>query len=150
MTGSNDVVIDGTHISILKPDNFYFKSSGYTLNCKAVVNSNKRILDLYLGMPGSSATQMTPGTRDGSSLFFRKATHHEVHGFPPHLLDDSLPFASMINGATPRGTGQLTVAEQLYNRKLRRGHCVVENAFGIEKKLPCHVLGTSMVLRSFR
>jgi hypothetical protein len=51
--------IDGTHINISKPrhgaeDYYYFKSRGYTLNCQAVVDSNKRFLDLYLGMPGST------------------------------------------------------------------------------------------------
>jgi hypothetical protein len=51
--------IDGTHISIAMPrfgaeDYYYFKSGGYTLNCQAVVDSNKRFLDLYLGMPGST------------------------------------------------------------------------------------------------
>jgi hypothetical protein len=52
--------IDGMHmITISKPkhgteDYYYFKSGGYTLNCQAVVDSNKRFLDLYLGMPGST------------------------------------------------------------------------------------------------
>jgi hypothetical protein len=51
--------IDGTHINISKPrhgakDYYYFKSGGYTLNCQAMVDSNKRFLDLYLGMPGST------------------------------------------------------------------------------------------------
>jgi hypothetical protein len=51
--------IDGTHISIAKlrfgaEGYYYFKSGGYTLNCQAVVDSNKRFLDLYLGMPGST------------------------------------------------------------------------------------------------
>jgi hypothetical protein len=61
--------IDGTHINISKPrhgaeDYYYFKFGGYTLNCQAVVDSNKRFLDLYIGMPGS--------TNDTSSatLFF--------------------------------------------------------------------------------
>ena len=51
--------IDGTHIGISKPrvgpaDYFYFKSGGYTLNCHVVVDSHKRFLDLFLGMPGST------------------------------------------------------------------------------------------------
>jgi hypothetical protein len=52
-------VIDGMHIAISKPssgvqDYYYFKSSGYLLNCQAVVDSQKRFMDLYLGMPGST------------------------------------------------------------------------------------------------
>jgi len=51
--------IDGTHVAISKPrhgatDYYYFKSGGYTLNCQAVVDSNKMFLDLFLGMPGST------------------------------------------------------------------------------------------------
>lgn len=45
--------IDSTHVSISKPqhvpaDYFYFKSGGYTLNYQAIVDSQKRFLDLYL------------------------------------------------------------------------------------------------------
>jgi len=51
--------IDGMHLEISKPqfgaaDYYYFKSGGYTMNCQAVVDSEKRFLDLYLGMPGST------------------------------------------------------------------------------------------------
>jgi hypothetical protein len=51
--------IDATHISIKKPkygavDYYYFKSGRYTMNCQAMVDSKKRFLDLYLGMPGST------------------------------------------------------------------------------------------------
>lgn len=38
--------IDGMHVAILKPDYcladyYYFKSSGYTVNCQAIVNAEK-------------------------------------------------------------------------------------------------------------
>jgi hypothetical protein len=51
--------IDGMHVAISKPqfgteDYYYFKSGGYSLNCQAVVDSQKRFMDLYLGMPGST------------------------------------------------------------------------------------------------
>jgi len=49
--------IDSTHFEIAKPcfgstDYFYFKSVGYSLNCQAIVDSQKRFLDFYTGMPG--------------------------------------------------------------------------------------------------
>lgn len=51
--------IDETHVTISKlkvgaEDYYHFKSGGYTVNCQAVVDSDKRFLDLYLGIPGST------------------------------------------------------------------------------------------------
>ena len=134
--------IDGTHISIAKPrhvpgDYYYFKSAGYTLNCQAVVDSDKRFLDLYLGMPGS--------TNDSRMLrrssLYELAVYnnlfddgHGLHGFSPYLLGDLgyplLPWLMVPHYSDVR----LSVAEALFNKKLRRGRCVVENAFGILKQ----------------
>ena len=133
--------IDGTHISISKPqhvpaDYFYFKSGGYTFNCQVVVDRQKRFLDLYLGMPGS--------TNDSRMLrrssLYHLATHnnffneeHGMQGFSPFLLGDSgyplLPWLMVPH----RGGGDLSLAESLFNKKLRKGRCVVENSFGILK-----------------
>jgi len=51
--------IDGTHVTISKPrvgasDYYYFKSGGFIVNCQAVVDSDKRFLNLFLGMLGST------------------------------------------------------------------------------------------------
>jgi len=51
--------IDGTHATISKskispPNFFYFKSTAYTFNYQAVLDSNKRLIDLFLGMSGST------------------------------------------------------------------------------------------------
>ena len=88
--------IDGTHVPIAKPQNvptdyFYFKSGGYTLNCQAVVDSDKCFLDLYLGMPGS--------TNDcrilRHSSLYDLAMHNNLldeqqafQGFSPYLIGD--------------------------------------------------------------
>jgi hypothetical protein len=42
-----------------------------------------------------------------------------------------------------KGPGHLTIAEALYNRKLRKGRCVVENAFNILKQTFRELLGKS-------
>lgn len=146
--------IDGTHISISKPqigpaDYYYFKSGGYTMNCQAVVDSDKRFLDLFLGMSGSTNDSRMlgmPGSTNDSRMLRRSSLHHlamhnnlfdrhnSVDGFPPFLVGDSgyplLPWLMV----PVRGPGRLTVAEELFNRRLRRGRCVVENAFGILKQ----------------
>ena len=133
--------IDGMHVSISKPrfgsaDYFYFKSRGYSLNCQAVVDSNKRFLDLFLEMPGS--------TNDSwmlhRSCLYNKGMHGTLwdsgvsfEGFAPYLLGDSgyplLPWLLVPH----RGQGNMAIADTLFNRKLRRGRCIVENAFGILK-----------------
>ena len=149
--------IDGTHISISKPqivpaDYFYFKSGGYTLNCQAIVDSQKRFMDLYLGMPGS--------TNDSRMLrrssLYASAMHnnlfdeqYRVQGFSPYLLGDLgyplLPWLMVPH----RARGQLSVAEALFNKKLRRGRCVVENAFGILKQTFCKLLTKSYLHVAF-
>jgi hypothetical protein len=115
--------IDGTHISISKPrfgtaNYFYFKSGGYTLNCQAVVDSNKHFLDLYIGMPGST---------NDARIFRRSSLYHlamhnnlfdtrnSMDGFAPYLIGDSgyplLPWLMVLH----RSLQQLTVAEKLFN-----------------------------------
>jgi hypothetical protein len=134
--------IDCIHIHIAKPtvgseDYYHFKSGGYTLNFQAVVDSRKRFLDLYLGMPGS--THDVRVLRRSS--LYRLATHENlfdvrstIDGFPPFLLGDSgYPLLPWL--MTPHRTHRNpTVVESLYNKKLRRGRCIVENAFGILKQ----------------
>ena len=50
--------IDGTYFSISRPshcaeDDYYFKSNGYSIVCQAVVDREKRFLDLFVGLHGS-------------------------------------------------------------------------------------------------
>ena len=89
--------MDGTHVSNCKPRNgstdyFYFKSSGYTLNCQAVVDCNNRFLDLFLGMPGSTNDVRVLHR----SFLYNKGMHGMLwdagvsfEGFSPYLLVDS-------------------------------------------------------------
>lgn len=134
--------IDGMHVAISKPafgapDYFYFKSGGYTVNCQAVVDSDKRFLDLYVGMPGS--------TNDSRMLRRSSLYHLAMHGNllePQHSVDGHTPYVVGDLGypllpwlmVPHRGQLQLSVSETLFNKKLRKGRCVVENAFGILKQ----------------
>jgi hypothetical protein len=130
------------HVSIAKPrhvstDYYYFKSGGYTLNCQAVVGSDKRFLDLYLRMPGSTndARMLRRSSLYNMAMQGVLLDPGVLHdGFLPSLIGDLgyplLPWLMVPH----RTTGQLTVSEALFNEKLCRGRCVVENAFGISKQ----------------
>lgn len=134
--------IDGMHVSISKPkvgpaDYYYFKSGGYTINCQAVVDSEKRFLDLYLGMPGSTNDARMLRRSSLYTLAMQQnimSPNHAVRGFPPYIIGDLgyplFPWL-MVPHKTP---AQLSVSETLFSRRLRRGRCVVENAFGILKQ----------------
>ena len=133
--------IDGTHIAITKPssgatDYYYFKSGGYSMNCQAVVDSSKRFLDLYVGMPGyTNDSRMLRR----STLFCRGQQRTlwdlrvSFNGFAPYLLGDSgyplLPWLMVPH----RHQAPLIVADTLFNRKLSKGRAVVENAFALLK-----------------
>jgi hypothetical protein len=102
-----------------------------------MVDSNKRFLDLYVGMPGSTNDARVLRR---SSLYHLAMSqnlfdsHYAVYGFSPYLLGDSgyplLPWLMVPH----RNVRNLSVLETLFNRKLRRGRCVVKNAFGILKQ----------------
>lgn len=133
--------IDGTHFGIKKPrigsvDYYYFKSGGFAISCQAVVDSSKRFLDIYVGMPGSTndsrmlrrSTLFSRG--QGGTLWTADSS---FDGFSPFLLGDAgyplLPWLMVPH----RRTGHLSMADSLFNRKLSKGRSVVENAFAMLK-----------------
>ena len=134
--------IDGTHFSISKPSHFakdyyYFNSNGYSIVYPAVVDREKRFLDLFVSLPGS--------VNDSRVLrrfgLFKKATYGRIveglavsqDGFTPYLLGDKgYPLFPWL--MTPYREGRHTVLETLYQRKHKRGRSVLENAFGILKQ----------------
>lgn len=136
--------IDGTHFHIRKPndspaDYFYFKSGGFTMQCQALVDRDKKFLDISVGMPGSTndARQLR------RSMLYRRATTtnlfdpaDSIEGFTPYLVGDKgypiLPW--LITPYRDLPNGRRSVQESLFNRKLSRARSVVENAFGILKQ----------------
>lgn len=134
--------IDGTHFAISKPrfcpsDYYYFKSGGYSINCQAVVDSSKRFLDIFVGMPGCT---------NDSRMLRRSALYHRgqrgqlwdssytFNGFLPFLIGDSgYPLLSWLMVPNRRHEN-MSIANALFNRRLSRGRGVVENAFALLKQ----------------
>jgi len=133
--------IEGMQIGISKPDHsladyYYFKSGAYSMNCQAVVDADKRFIDFYIGMLGST---------NDSRVLRRSTLHYDVSygnlltpalsvdGHTLYLLGD-LGYPPLLWLMVPhRGSRNLLVCEKLFNKKLRVGRCVVENAFYILK-----------------
>jgi hypothetical protein len=137
--------IDGTHFDIKKPtvgpeDYFYFKSGGYTIQCQVVVDRHKRFLDVSIGMPGSTNDVRVLRR----SALYRLATTtnqlfnvaYSQEGFSPYLIGDKgYPlYPWLITPYRDLPTGNRSLQEWLFNRKLSTGRCVVENSFGILKQ----------------
>jgi hypothetical protein len=136
--------IDCTHIHVVKPwilypeDYYYHKTGGYSIIAQAVVDSKKRFIDLFFGMPGSTNDSCT---LRGSGLYSNvqqrrilndiNGVQHE--GFSPYLLGNKgYPLLSWLM-VPHKDDRPLSKVERLYNKRLRRGHYVVENAFGLLK-----------------
>jgi hypothetical protein len=136
--------LDCTHIHIVKPrilypkDYYYYKMNGYSIIAQAVVDSKKRFIDLFVGMPSSTNDSRTL-CRSGS---YASIQHHRIlndrngvqhEGFFPYLLGaKGYPLLSWLM-VPQKEVRPLSVLERLYNKRLRRGRCVVENAFGLLK-----------------
>jgi hypothetical protein len=134
------------HIHIRKPyvgpeDYFYFKTSGYSMRMQAVVDRNKRFLDLAIGMPGSThdscmLRRSSLFQQAESSALFDEGSN--VAGFSPYLLGDSgyplKHWLMMPYRDGPARAGHRSVLERLFNKRLSRRRSAVENAFGILKQ----------------
>lgn len=58
-----------------------------------------------------------------------------MDGFSPYLLGDyGYPLLLWLM-VLHRDGGQFSISETLFNWKLRKGSCVIENAFGILKQM---------------
>jgi hypothetical protein len=136
--------IDYTHVHIVKPqilypeDYFYHKTSGYSIIAQAVVDSKKRFIDLFVGMPGSTNDSRTLWRSGLYANVQRRRILNDMNGvqhegFSPYLLGDKgYPLLSWLM-VPHKDDRPLIVLERLYNKRLRRGRCVVENAFGLLK-----------------
>ena len=107
------------------------------MNCQAVVDSEKCFLDLYLGMPRSTNDSRVLRRSSLYNLAVQNNLFDEEYssnGFSPYLIGNlGYPLFPWL--MVPYRTNvRLFVTDSLFNKKLRKGRSVVENAFGILKQ----------------
>jgi hypothetical protein len=138
--------IDGRHIHIRKPflgpeDYFYFKTSGYSTQIHAVVDKQKRFVDLAVGMLGNThdsrmLRRSSPFQLAESGSLFDDGV--SMDGFSLYFLGDSgYPLKQWLMIPYRDGSGcegHRSVLERLFNKRLSRGRLVIKNAFGILKQ----------------
>ena len=107
------------------------------MNCQAVVDREKSFLDLYLGMPGSTNDSRMLRRYPLYNLGMPNnlmTENYTSHGFSPYIIGD-LGYPLLPWLMVPHKNNQgMSVSDRLFNKRLRRGRCVVENAFGILKQ----------------
>ena len=89
--------IDGTHFEIRKPsvspeDYFFFKTSGYAIQCQVVVDVNRWFLDVLVSMLSSTHDVRVLK----QSALYHRAVHEQLfdlafsqEGFSPYLIGDN-------------------------------------------------------------
>nr|XP_022899862.1 putative nuclease HARBI1 [Onthophagus taurus] len=117
--------MDGSHIKIDKPsedsDSYINRKGYYSIQMQAVCNHNRKIIDLFVGYPGSVHDSRVVRN---SSLF---NTLEEKCGNYFILADSGYPLKS--NVLTPfKDRGNLTDRQQNYNRKLSKNRYVIDIA----------------------
>ena len=135
--------VDGTHIPIIRPHEYhtdYYNRKGfYSLVMQAVVDSNYRFIDLYLGWPGRvhDARVLVNSTlyvKGQSNSLFRTPVNmvKQIEGVDIPLLilgDPAYPLLPWLMKGFPEN-GHLNNDQKRFNYRLSRARMVVENAFG--------------------
>lgn len=127
--------IDCTHISIAAPkfdkECYYNRKQSFTIILQAVVDADKKFVDICCGEPGSLHDSRVLRR----SPLFRKAHANCVQLFPPNtfiLGDSAYPATSWL--VPPfRDSGRLTEQQKSFNYLHSSTRIVVENAFGLLK-----------------
>ena len=135
--------IDGTHIRMQKPKDsgpdYFSRYQQYDVVVQAVVNGEKRFLDVAAGFPGS----MHDARIFKNSAICQKIMNGELLNEPtvrvqnrevkPFLLGDSAyPISTSLLKPYPEGTRD--PKEIHFNKELSRARVSVECAFGILKR----------------
>ncbi|KAF6217344.1 hypothetical protein GE061_001698 [Apolygus lucorum] len=123
--------IDGSHIKVDKPESdpesFITRKCEYAVQLQAVCNHKKKIIDLYVGYPGSVHDARVFSTSPLAETLQEKCGARFI------LADSAYP--CLPNMITPyRDTGNLEPSHVRFNKIHSKNRCVVEHCFGLLKQ----------------
>nr|CAI5836648.1 unnamed protein product [Callosobruchus analis]CAI5844147.1 unnamed protein product [Callosobruchus analis] len=124
-------VVDGSHIRIDKPNNdpesYFNRKKFHSIQVQAVCDHKKKILDVFIGFPGSVHDSRAFRASSLSTSLAEKCNDF-------HILGDS-GYPCLQHLLTPfRDNGHLTRQQVNYNRILSKNRCVIEHSFGLLKQ----------------
>lgn len=127
--------IDCSHITIKAPrmnkEAYFNRKHGYSIHLQAVVNADKKFIDVHCGEPGSLHDSRVLRR----SPLYLKALENMPAKFPNNtfLLGDSA-YPNLDWLVSPyKNTGSLTTAQRQFNYRHSSTRMVVENSFGLLK-----------------
>ncbi|XP_050314811.1 putative nuclease HARBI1 [Anthonomus grandis grandis] len=128
---NNIGAIDGSHVKIDKPvndpDSYINRKGYYSIQVQAVCNHQRKIIDCFIGYPGSVHDSRVYRNSPLKNTLEQKYLRYFILGDSGHPLKPNL--------LTPyKDRGNLTRRQQNYNIKLARNRYVIEHTFGILKQ----------------
>jgi hypothetical protein len=108
---------------------------GYNVVCEAIVDDQEQITSIFVGLPRSVNDSKV--LRSSTIYYFAQPqglfNAKRLGRFPFLLGYKGYPLLSWL--MTPTKEGNHNLPEMLYNRKHKQARSVVENDFGILKKI---------------
>ncbi|XP_026467282.1 putative nuclease HARBI1 [Ctenocephalides felis] len=127
-------VIDGCHIRINKPakdSRSFLNRKGYcSINMQAVCNDQNKIIDVFIGCPGSVHDARVFRRSNLGLNLNRKCGRYFLLGDAANPLKTNLmtPF---------RNINSLTQTQKHFNKKLNSARSTIEHTFGIKENFEC-------------
>lgn len=128
--------IDCTHIGIRAPtgdgkQSYYDRKQNCSVILQAVVDADKKFLDIYVGEPGSLHDSRVLRR---SNLYRRaEENYDEMFSNSTFILGDSAYFCTKWLVPPFKDNGFLTIHHKNFNKLHSKARVIVENAFGLLK-----------------